>query len=242
MENIKISVAMATYNGEKYIVEQIDSILSNLKENDELVISDDGSQDKTIEIIKNYDDQRIKLFNGPRLGVKKNFENAIKKTTGDLIFLSDQDDIWNENKVEIVLNELKLNPKASMIVHDAEIIDSNSKEILYDSFFDYRKSKKGIIPNIIKNSYIGCCMAFKRELVKYIIPIPEKIEMHDQWIGIINELKCGESSFISKKLIKYRRHENNVSKLEHYPVMKMIRNRVVFIIELIRKLKNLCGL
>ena len=85
----KVSVAMATYNGEKYIKEQIETILNNLDDKDELVISDDGSSDMTIEIINKINDKRIKLLEGPRKGLKKNFENAIKNTTGDVIFLSE---------------------------------------------------------------------------------------------------------------------------------------------------------
>ena len=104
MSNIRVSVAMATYNGEKYIKEQIDSILNNLEKSDELIISDDGSKDGTIKIIQEYQkkDSRIKLYDGPKNGVKQNFANAIKNCSGEYIFLADQDDIWNDKKVEKV--------------------------------------------------------------------------------------------------------------------------------------------
>ena len=106
MNNARVSVAMATYNGEKYLKEQIESILCNLNENDELVISDDGSTDNTKIIIENFqkNDKRIKLFDGPKNGVKQNFNNAIEKCQGEYIFLADQDDVWLEGKVEKVLN------------------------------------------------------------------------------------------------------------------------------------------
>ena len=229
----RCSIAMATYNGEKYIKEQIDSILKNMNELDELVISDDGSSDDTIEIIKSYDDKRIKLINGPKKGVKQNFANAIKNCNGKYIFLTDQDDIWEKNKIEIVLNTFE-SYNCSLVIHDC-IVVNNNMEIMEQSFYNLRNSKKGIIKNIIKNSYIGCCMCFKSELKKVILPIPNDIEMHDQWIGILAEKKGNGSIFINDKLIRYRRHDNNVSKMSHHPFTKMIKNRINLIKNLRRK-------
>lgn len=229
--NYSISVAMATYNGEKYIKQQIDSILKQLTVDDELIISDDGSTDTTLKIINSYNDSRIKVVNGPKLGVKQNFANAIKKCTGKYIFLSDQDDIWIDNKVNKVLRTFE-NNKCTCIVHDAIVFDSNTNNILYDSFYKLRNSKKGIVKNIIKNSYIGCCMAFDSRMKDKILPIPNDIEMHDQWIGILND-KYGNVLFIKDKLLKYRRHSNNVSSLKHHSLMKMIKNRLILIKKII---------
>lgn len=228
-----ISVAIATYNGEKYIKEQLLSILSQSQKNDEIIISDDGSEDNTINIIKSFNDKRIKIFDGPKKGIKQNFANAIEKSSGKYIFLSDQDDIWIENKVEKVLKTFE-EKKCTCVVHDAVVFNSNNEEIIYDSFYSYRKSKKGIVKNIWKNSYIGCCMAIDSSMKKYILPIPNNIEMHDQWIGILCE-KYGKSEFIYEKLLRYRRHNNNVSDMKHYPLTKMIRNRIIFVKELIRR-------
>jgi glycosyltransferase involved in cell wall biosynthesis len=228
MEDIKISVAMATFNGEKYIKEQIDSILNQTLKINELIISDDGSTDNTINIIRNYNDNRIKLLNGPHNGVKQNFANAINNTTGDIIFLSDQDDVWLNNKVEMIIKVFQ-NKNCQCIVHDCDVV--SSQKVIIDSFFDYRKSKSGITNNIIKNSYLGCCMAFTKNMIKYILPIPNTIEMHDQWIGIICE-KHGKSIFLKEKLIHYRRHSDNVSSMKHYPLWKMIKNRIRIIKEL----------
>ena len=226
-ENTRVSVAMATYNGEKYIKEQIDSILCQLGNKDELIISDDGSNDETLKIINSYEDTRIKLINGPHRGVKQNFANAIKECTGKYIFLSDQDDIWDRKKIEKVFNIFE-EKKCLCVVHDCTVFDSDSKDIIYESFYKFRNSKKGIIRNIWKNSYIGCCMAFDSKMKKYILPIPNDIEMHDQWIGILCEKK-GESIFIDDKLIRYRRHNDNVSEMKHHAVMKMIKNRIYFV-------------
>lgn len=237
MDETRVSVAMATYNGEKYIETQIDSILDNLKENDELIVSDDGSTDRTIELIKLYQkkDDRVKLINGPHKGIKKNFENAITNCKGQYIFLSDQDDIWYSNKVETVLKKFKENSNITLVVHDAEIFDSDTGQILYESFFKYRNSGAGVLKNIYKNTYIGCCMAFKNKIKEKIIPIPNNIEMHDQWIGIINDLKFVKAYFLNEKLIKYRRHNSNVSQMKHYTMKRMIKNRIILIYEIIKR-------
>ena len=231
LKNTRCSIVMATYNGEKYIKEQIDSILVNMNSEDELIISDDGSTDATLNIINQYNDNRIRLIQGPKKGVKQNFANAIEKTKGKYIFLSDQDDIWEINKIEAVLKEFK---HASVVIHDAEVVDENLNTTM-SSFFNYRNSGKGVIKNIYKNTYIGCCMAFKADLKKYILPIPNNIEMHDQWIGILGEIKGEGSVFLNQKLIKYRRHSSNVSQMKHYVILKMISNRINLIFMLITR-------
>ena len=115
-----ISVCMATFNGEPYILQQLISILSQLGEEDELIISDNGSSDKTLSIIESLNDPRIKIFNYKYLSISGNFENAIKNANGDLIFLSDQDDIWMDGKVESFRNALKC---ASVVLSDCVIVD-----------------------------------------------------------------------------------------------------------------------
>jgi len=228
-----ISVAMATYNGEKYIREQLESILKQLNEDDEIIISDDGSTDNTINIIKSFEDKRIKIFDGPRNGVKQNFANAIYNCTGKYIFLSDQDDIWCDNKVNIVLKNFE-KEKCMCIVHDCIVFDSSNDDVIYDSFYKYRNSGSGIIKNIWKNTYIGCCMTIDARMKNTILPIPNDIEMHDQWIGLLCE-KEGKSLFINDKLINYRRHNDNVTNMKHYSVWRMIKNRVRIMIKLIRR-------
>ena len=228
-----ISVAIATYNGEKYLKEQLDSILENLGENDEIVISDDGSTDNTIRIINSYNDKRIMLIEGPQKGLIKNFENAIKHCNKKYIFLSDQDDIWEKDKKEKVINCF-INTNSILVIHDCVVFDSESNKTLIDSFFNYRKSKKGIIKNIIKNSYIGCCMAFDKSVVNKTIPFPDNIPMHDQWIGLISE-KNGNVTFLNNKLIRYRRHSNNKTDLKHQGILRMLKNRISVIVNLIKR-------
>jgi len=203
----KISVCIATYNGEKYIRQQLGSILGQIGESDEIIVSDDSSSDRTVEIIKTFDDKRIILLENNRFhSPAYNFEHGLKKATGDIIFLSDQDDIWLENKVEIMLGLLQ---QYDLVVSDCIIINEN-EDILQESFFRIRGSKKGFLNNLIKNSYMGCCMAFNRRILDIALPFPDNIAMHDMWIGMIGEL-YGNTYFCDQKLIKYRRHENCAS-------------------------------
>jgi len=198
---------MATYNGQKYIRQQLGSILGQIGESDEIIISDDSSSDRTVEIIKTFDDKRIRLFENNRFkSPAYNFENALEKATGDIIFLSDQDDIWMENKVKIMFGLLQ---QYELVVSDCIIINEN-EDVLQESFFKTRGSKKGRLNNLIKNSYMGCCMAFNRRILEIALPFPQNLAMHDMWIGMIGEL-YGTTYFCDQKLIKYRRHENSAS-------------------------------
>ncbi|MEA1893277.1 MAG: glycosyltransferase family 2 protein [Campylobacterota bacterium] len=204
---MKISVCIATYNGEKYIKEQLDSILVQLDKYDEIIVSDDSSTDSTIEIIKLYNDIRIKIYENQKFKSPIfNFENALKHSNNEYIFLADQDDIWMPNKVEEIKNCLK---EYDLIVSDANIINSIG-DVLSNSFYQINNSKQGFIHNIIKNSYLGCCMAFNRSILEIALPFPKDIPMHDWWIGLIGEL-YGKTYFIEDRLIVYRKHDNNVT-------------------------------
>ena len=174
-----ISVCMATYNGEKYLKEQLDSILKQIQSSDELIVSDDGSSDLTRTIVQEYQNQykNIHLVNGPKCGVQKNFENALKHAKGDILFLSDQDDIWVEGKVDRVLKEFE-NKNTLCVVHDAEIVDGNLNRV-QDSFFKLKNGKPGLLHNLYKNAFIGCCMAFRKSVFEKSYPFPDHIEMHD---------------------------------------------------------------
>lgn len=202
-----VSVCIATYNGERYLREQLSSILSQIGENDEVIISDDGSTDGTLEVLNSYStDKRIKLFNNTKKGFVHNFENALNNAKGDYIFLCDQDDVWLPGKVEKCVNLLQEN---IIVNHNSTLVNSDG-ESLGTNFFSHHKSKKGYFNNLIRNSYCGCCMAFRRELLKYILPFPQRIASHDIWIGLVAE-KRGKTAFCDEPLILYRRHGLNVS-------------------------------
>ena len=202
-----ISVCMATFNGAKYIEQQIVSILMQLSESDELVISDDGSNDDTINIIKSFDDNRIKLYqNEEKHGFVGNFENALFHARGEIIFLSDQDDIWKPNKVQVLI---KVMETCDLVVHNAELIDGEGVSMRKD-YFSCLHNKTGFWMNLWKTRFLGCCMVFKRNVLLDCLPFPTKIVAHDYWIGMFALAKY-RVEFISDKLISYRRHGNNVS-------------------------------
>lgn len=204
-----ISVCVATYNGSKYIREQLLSILKQISKNDEVIVSDDISKDDTVNIIKSINDNRIRFFrNNGRHGVVPNFENALRHAKGYIIFLSDQDDIWMDNKVEIC--ERYLN-SYDLVVHNLQLIDSNGNRQKNDfDYFKFRNSDSGYWHNLIKNGYMGSCMAFKRSVLERALPFPKHILWHDMWIGLIAS-KYGKTIFINNRLILYRRHGDNAS-------------------------------
>lgn len=221
-----ISVCIATHNASSYVYEQINSILVQLAPEDEVIISDDLSGDNTLAIITSINDRRIKIIEGSvRLGIIKNFERALYAAKGDLIFLSDQDDVWLPNKVNVCKIALA---EHTLVVTDCIVVDSNLNHVA-DSFFEMKNSKKGILRNIYKNSYIGCCMAFKRELLDVALPFPPNIPMHDVWLGLLAEIK-GNVVFLNEKLVLYRRHDKNASFMESKnSVLRKIQLRLLLI-------------
>ena len=125
----KISVCMATRNGEKYLIKQLESILIQIDQDDEVIISDDSSTDRTVEVIKYLKDSRIRLLeNNTYLNPIFNFENALRQATGEIIALSDQDDIWLNNKTAVIRREFKDHHAGiKLIVLDGLIVDENEK-------------------------------------------------------------------------------------------------------------------
>ncbi len=203
-----ISVCMATYNGEKYIREQVSSILQQLGENDELIVSDDGSTDSTLQELTVFNDSRIKVFDGPHKGLTYNFENAIVHASGDYLFLSDQDDVWEPDKVRSMVAALQ---DADLVISDAWIADKDAVSTGV-SLFDICKPHKGFWLTLYHTTYIGCCTAFRKTILKKLLPFPPHIVMHDYWIGMIADLYY-KTAYIPDKLLRYRRHGDNASAL-----------------------------
>lgn len=205
---------MATRNGEKYLLKQLESILVQMNHDDEVIISDDSSTDRTVEVIINLKDSRIRLLeNNTYHNPIFNFENALRQARGEIIALSDQDDIWLDSKIAVIRREFKSHHAGiKLIVLDGLIVDEN-ENILYDSIFDKMRSGRGLIKNIYANTYMGCCMAFSRDLLKIALPFPATIPMHDMWLGQLAEL-FGSTSFVREKTIKYRRHHTTSTSLD----------------------------
>lgn len=204
-----ISVVIAAYNGEKYIRQQVESVLSQLSCEDELIISDDNINGMTFDAVRDLaeNDSRIKYVEGPSKGVIKNFEYGITLAKGNVIFLCDQDDVWLDGKVFACCNELAKGYDA--VIHNAEIVDENLNPSR-QTVFELNSTNSGFFKNYIKNTYQGSCMAFSSHIKEYILPFPDDIPMHDQWIGLMCE-KYGRVSIIEQPFILYRRHDATVT-------------------------------
>ena len=223
----KIDILMPTYNGEKYLREQLDSILNQTYKDIRIIISDDCSKDSTPEILKQYQekDKRIEIYiQENNLGVVKNIEFLLKKVENPLYMLADQDDVWLNNKVEKSLEKME-KEDADLVFGDLEVVDQNLKT-MYASFGDFmllnRKIKKYIDSykvNYLYNCVTGCTLLSKKSFIDKILPLPtnSKYVIHDYWIGLVVAL-TGKLAYMPEKYIKYRQHGNNevgTNKISH---------------------------
>lgn len=216
---LKVSVAMCTYNGSKYIKDQIVSILNQSHVPDEIVICDDNSTDNTIGLackILNKTSVNWKIIkNCNTLGVTKNFEKAISLCQGDVIFTSDQDDFWAINKIERILEEFDNNPNCNFVFSNAEIVNSDLKKSPVDLWstigfsIDSLDENTEIFELLLKKNFVtGATMAFRREFIGITFPF-SSLWIHDYWIAI-NLSTVGQSIAIPDKLILYRQHDENI--------------------------------
>lgn len=212
----KVDILLATYNGEKYLQEQIESILNQTYTNFRLLISDDCSSDKTLEIIEEYAkrDNRIVIFkNEENLGIVRNFEFLMCQVTSKYFMFSDQDDIWKKDKIEKSVD--KIEEGYGLVYTDLEVVDNNL-EVMYESYwklkgFDKKVRRYSNFDSLYLNNYItGCTVISKKEYIEKVLPIPKNTSyvLHDYWLPIIvsQEAKLG---YIDEPLIKYRQHKNN---------------------------------
>ena len=217
MNNLRLSVAMCTYNGAHFIREQLDSIKAQTRLPDELIVCDDNSTDETLCIVENFAEKApfaVKIYqNKEQLGSTKNFEKAIDLCSGDIIFLADQDDIWMPKKLALIENIFNNNPNTGAVFSNADIVDENlnfSGHYLWNNVgFDKRmqqqvKSGK-IVPILLKRNVVtGATMAFRSTFKKTILPIPGNW-VHDYWISLFIAMQSSLSC-IDVPLVKYRQH------------------------------------
>ena len=218
--SVRVSIAMCTYNGEKFLKEQLCSIASQASLPDELVVCDDGSTDTTLPILRHYASSvafPVRIYcNASRLGFAKNFEQAISLTDGDIIVLSDQDDVWQKDKLQISVQALAEDHKAGYVFSDAIIIDEMG-EIIHHSLweqvvFDQRRRGKfslgpmDQVEVLLKGNVVtGATMALRASLKAHVLPVAE-LWKHDEWIALVSSL-CGARGIqIEKPLIQYRWH------------------------------------
>lgn len=203
-----ISIAMATYNGAKYIGEQLDSIIHQTYTNIEIVIVDDCSKDDTVAVIEQYQEQYPFIYlhiNEQNSGVTVTFEHAISKCTGEFIAISDQDDIWELNKLEILLNEIG---EHDAVYSNSLLVDANGQSLnkSFTTIMNMKSYYSGA-PFLLSNSVPGHTILMKQGFVQNILPFPPKM-LFDLWIGFCAAGNNG-IKFVNKTLVKYRQHETN---------------------------------
>lgn len=229
---VQISVCMTAYNGSKYIHDQVNSILKQLKEDDELIVCDDRSSDATVDILSSFQDKRVKIVvNDENLGFSKNFTKCISLAQGDIIFLSDHDDIWLPDKVEKYLKIFQEKSDVVSIMSNMEIIDENG--LVTNSRFLNLKSGYSnrvwrVIKNFVKSTYYGCSIAFRKELVAKVLPLPFHF---DTWIGLVSDI-YGRCYHLDEITMQYRRHSNNFSTLKMSKLLVIMKWRINLLLNL----------
>jgi glycosyltransferase involved in cell wall biosynthesis len=220
MDKLRISVAMCTYNGDRFLRDQLDSIAGQERLPDELVVRDDSSSDGTVEILRAFaSSSRFPvrcMINERNIGSTKNFENAIASCSGNIIVLADQDDIWHPAKLARVENIFSSSPRIGAVFSDAEVVDENMKDLGYrlweaagfDSRMQRRFLKGNAIEILLKNNVAtGATMAFRADYIKLLLPIPTGW-VHDCWIALLVSF-LADLEMIPDPLIRYRQHPDN---------------------------------
>ena len=221
----RLSVCMATWNGGRFLREQLGSILPQLGPSDELVLSDDRSSDDTLAVARSFGDPRLRIVEGPAArSAPLNFENALRHATGDLLTLSDQDDVWLPGRVALIRERLEARRGGlHLLALDARVTDEAGR-VTDPSLFAKLRAGPGLLKNVYANTYVGCCLAFTRPLLELALPFPARIPMHDMWLGLLAELH-GTAEFVPVPLLDYRRHAGNATSfaIEFRPVTQIRR-------------------
>lgn len=230
----RFSVCIALHNGERFLREQMQSILEQLGDADDIIAVDDASVDGTVAIIESLVDSRIHLIRQSRnCGVVKTFERALRAAQGDIVFLSDQDDAWLPNKIAAVAEVFARSPEVTLVLTDAVLIDAEGRSI-GAKLHREKEVPLGVLKNLVRNRFQGCVMAFRREILQAALPFPDNIPMHDSWIGLVNSV-AGRPFYLPEPLIKYRRHEGAVTTGRHESWRRMLAQRMILIVSLIRR-------
>lgn len=217
MSNELVSVVMATYNGERYLRQQLDSILEQSHQRFELIVVDDASTDGTLSILEKYAalDDRIQVFRAEKnLGLVANFQRGLMLVNGDYIALADQDDIFHKDKIGTMLAVLKAHPRCDLAVSDLSLVDEEGNEMAV-SMWRYQKlgpmQGKPFRRLLIDNFATGCAMMFRHRLLKIALPFPPECLVHDWWLAVVAaSAKGGGICLVKQPLTAYRQHRANV--------------------------------
>lgn len=230
-----ISICMATFNGFPFLPRQVESILGQMGSEDQLVVSDNGSTDETLGYLASLGDSRMELHDFPfPKGPVPNFENAMKYAARPIVMLADQDDVWLPNRLGLVRRAFKGElDKPLCLVTEGERMDAEER-IIAESNLQVLGYRPGLVKNVIKNSYMGCSLAFSRDLLPYILPIPRFVPMHDSWIGILAE-RYGRIQVVLEPSYQYRVHGGNLSHKRN-PLMSKVSDRIGLIVALVLRI------
>lgn len=229
---IRASVAMAVYNGEKYICEQLDSIIAMMSNDDELVISYDKSSDDTLNIIREYaaKDCRVRVVFDEGHSVESNFNNAVQNCKGKYIFLADQDDVWINDKINCMVNYFEKNPNCVVLLSDGFVTDDKLNAI--GSMYTKFNTTVSPIRNWIKGTFLGCQMAFDSRIKDKVWPVSIDPPLaHDLWLGVWGA-QYGSVDMIEEKLILHRLHLDNYSNTSKRSILGIIKDRLLFLKEM----------
>ena len=217
VEACRISVCLASYNGERFIADQLASILPQLGAHDELILSDDGSTDRTVEIARAFPHPCLIICaHRQNVGHVRNFERAIAMARGGIILLSDQDDIWRSDKLDKVLEVFSREPRACIVIHALTTIDEEG-EILEPPVRLWNPARAGrqaplpfVARQLIRCQVAGCAVAFRRKMTRMLLPFPGPTYSHDHWISVAAPF-CGETFLSNDSLVLHRLHGANLS-------------------------------
>ena len=212
-----ISIVMTTYNGAQYVAEQIDSILNQTYQDFELIICDDCSKDATWEILRGYADKetRIRIYrNEKNLGYLKNFEKAISLAQGDYIAMSDQDDVWTPDHIDVLLNNIEGRAlscgNVTMVNSCLVPLNRTWSEMNQTNTMPADDISKFYSLMFVRGAYQGASMLFTKSLKEKVLPFPQRIVYHDVWISLVACLNGG-ISYTDRSVAFYRIHGDNVS-------------------------------
>lgn len=249
-----VDILMATYNGEKYIKEQIESILNQTYQDWILYIRDDGSKDNTLSIIKSYIDSypnKIYLVETGKknMGAKLNFSELMKNSKSDYCMFCDQDDVWNKDKIEVTLNRMleeegTHGKNMPILVHTDLMVVDDKLNVIDKSFFNYigiNYKFNSTVDLVFFNTVTGCTMMINKALSDSIKFIPKESHMHDHWIAMVASY-IGKISTINSPTIMYRQHSNNtlgaVRNSTNFNIIKIIRRKKIYIKSLKEKINT----
>lgn len=227
-----VSVVMAVYNGAPHLKAQLTTMLADLAPIDEVIVVDDASHDDSLRIVESLAEPRIRVIRHARnLGVRRTFEDGLSAASHEVIFLCDQDDLWQRGKRDALTACFERDPGCMVALSDAAIIDA-AANLRGESFMATRGGfRGGLLANLLRNRFLGCTMALRRSLLEVVLPIPAAAPMHDMWIGSLATM-VGRVAYVPAPLIQYRRHEGNVTPTTEGSTasfLQMVRWRVLLL-------------